>query len=213
MLRKALKSLGQCVCVCVCVCPCPPARARVWLRWGLCTLCLPACQVRVTAGDSDLCCTYLERFCVDFFFLLFFSHPVSYDGYTRKRISEMKMNELGRPKLDLPNCWHGRAPITGCWHCRHPVVSSHNDGAQAKRLWHWVPCQNRCVCVCVGGGGGGGFHVRITFSYSNLRDMKCVSVCVCVCVCRACVCRACMCVCVCVHARVRTCVCLCVRAT
>ena len=38
---------------------------RMYLWWSLCTLCLHACQVRVTVGDSGLCCcicvTYFER--------------------------------------------------------------------------------------------------------------------------------------------------------
>ena len=46
---------------------------RMHLWWSLCTLCLHACQVRVTIGDSSLCCCtcvmYLEHqltpMCVD----------------------------------------------------------------------------------------------------------------------------------------------------
>ena len=38
---------------------------RMYLWWGLCTLYLHACHVRVTVGDSGLCCcscvTYFER--------------------------------------------------------------------------------------------------------------------------------------------------------
>ena len=38
---------------------------RMYLWWSLCTLYLHACQVRVTVGDSGLCCctcvTYFER--------------------------------------------------------------------------------------------------------------------------------------------------------
>ena len=38
---------------------------RMYLWWSLCTKYLHACQVRVTVGDSDLCCctcvTYFER--------------------------------------------------------------------------------------------------------------------------------------------------------
>ena len=38
---------------------------RMYLWWSLCTLHLHACQVRVTVGDSSLCCctcvTYFEH--------------------------------------------------------------------------------------------------------------------------------------------------------
>ena len=38
---------------------------RMYLRWSLCSLYLHACQVRVTVGDSGLCCctcvTYFQR--------------------------------------------------------------------------------------------------------------------------------------------------------
>ena len=35
---------------------------RMYLWWSLCTLYLFACQVKVTAGDSDLCCVCLTSF-------------------------------------------------------------------------------------------------------------------------------------------------------
>ena len=39
--------------------------SRMYLRWSFCTLYLHACQVRVTVGNSSLCCcscvTYFER--------------------------------------------------------------------------------------------------------------------------------------------------------
>ena len=41
------------------------AKHRLYFWWSLCTLYLLACQVRVTVGDSGLCCctcdTYFER--------------------------------------------------------------------------------------------------------------------------------------------------------
>ena len=47
---------------------------RMYLWWSLCTLHLHACQVRVTVGDSGLCCTCVTYFehqltplCVDSF--------------------------------------------------------------------------------------------------------------------------------------------------
>ena len=39
---------------------------RIHLWWSLCTLYLPACQVRVTVGDSGLCCCD----CYDVFWVL-----------------------------------------------------------------------------------------------------------------------------------------------
>ena len=45
---------------------------QVYLWWSLCTLCLHTCQVRVTVGNSGLCCwtyiTYLERWLTPLFF-------------------------------------------------------------------------------------------------------------------------------------------------
>ena len=42
-----------------------PSFQRLYLWWSLCTLCLHVCQVRVTVGNSDLCCcaymTSVER--------------------------------------------------------------------------------------------------------------------------------------------------------
>ena len=42
-----------------------PLSKRMYLRWSLCTLHLHSCQLRVTVGDSGLCCctcvTYFER--------------------------------------------------------------------------------------------------------------------------------------------------------
>ena len=49
-------------CVCVFSCDLPPAlrafevHLRMYLWWTTCTLYLHACQVRVTIGDSGLCC-------------------------------------------------------------------------------------------------------------------------------------------------------------
>ena len=65
----SVELLKKCVCVCVCVCVCEDVSLV-----ELCTLYLHACQVRVTVGDSGLCCcscvTCFERqltpLCVDF---------------------------------------------------------------------------------------------------------------------------------------------------
>ena len=35
---------------------------RVYVWWSMCTFCLRACQVRVTIGDSDLCCVCVTSF-------------------------------------------------------------------------------------------------------------------------------------------------------
>ena len=53
---------------CLCLCPLhlyTEVHLRMYLWWSLCTLYLHACQVRVTVGDSGLCCctcvTYFEH--------------------------------------------------------------------------------------------------------------------------------------------------------
>ena len=38
-------------------------RNRMYLRWSLCNLCLPACQLRVTVSDSYLCCVCVRFGC------------------------------------------------------------------------------------------------------------------------------------------------------
>ena len=57
-----------------------PFYSRVYLWWSLCTLRLHACQVRVTVGDSGLCCctcvTYFERWLTPLWVVYYFEFKI-----------------------------------------------------------------------------------------------------------------------------------------